>query len=115
MNMTIAELLAFDVAPADASLHIELSKDELTHYSTLSSTRGPTSSCSTQGRPMDSSDPTRGEAGVGVSNTQEGRSTTHSSVLKGLVQSMGPSRCKDMAGTTRSLNENFSTPRTKVK
>ncbi|SGY95791.1 BQ5605_C036g11515 [Microbotryum silenes-dioicae] len=40
MNMTIAELLTFDVAPADASLHIELSKDELTHYSTLSSTRG---------------------------------------------------------------------------
>ncbi|SGY40800.1 BQ5605_C003g02424 [Microbotryum silenes-dioicae] len=40
MNMTIAELLAFDVAPADASLHIELSKDELTHYSTLSATRG---------------------------------------------------------------------------
>ncbi|SGY31752.1 BQ5605_C002g01257 [Microbotryum silenes-dioicae] len=84
MNMTIAELLAFDVAPADASLHIELSKDELTHYSTLSSTRGPTSSCSTQGRPMESSDPTRGEAGVGVSNTEEGRSTAHSCVLKGL-------------------------------
>ncbi|SGZ31029.1 BQ5605_C047g12289 [Microbotryum silenes-dioicae] len=39
MNMTIAELLAFDVAPADASLHIELSKDEHTQYSTLSSTR----------------------------------------------------------------------------
>ncbi|SGY77664.1 BQ5605_C005g03690 [Microbotryum silenes-dioicae] len=103
--MTIAELLAFDVAPADASLHIELSKDELTHYSTLSSTRGPTSSCSTQGRPKESSDPTRGEAGVGVSNTEEGRSTTLSCVLKGLVQSMGPSRCEDMAGTTRSLNE----------
>ncbi|SGY19899.1 BQ5605_C017g08373 [Microbotryum silenes-dioicae] len=103
MNMTIAELLAFDVAPADASLHIELSKDELTHYSTLSSTRGPTSSCSTQGR--ESSDPTRGEVGVGVSNTEEGRSTAHSCVLKGLVQSMGPSRCEDMAGTTRSLNE----------
>ncbi|SGZ04322.1 BQ5605_C032g11093 [Microbotryum silenes-dioicae] len=83
MNMTIAELLAFDVAPADASLHIELSKDELTHYSTLSSTRGPTSSCSTQGRPMESSDPSRGEAGVGVSNTEEGRSTAHSCVLKG--------------------------------
>ncbi|SGY20078.1 BQ5605_C017g08458 [Microbotryum silenes-dioicae] len=107
MNMTIAELLAFDVAPADASLHIELSKDELTHYSTLSSTRGrvATSSCSTQGRPMESSDPTRAEAGVGVSNTEEGRSTTHSCVLKGLVQSMGPSRCEDIAGTTRSLNE----------
>ncbi|SGY56755.1 BQ5605_C006g04167 [Microbotryum silenes-dioicae] len=139
MNMTIAELLAFDVAPADASLHIELSKDELTHYSTLSSTRGPhtietsasscrcsryqflaelanliqlpikvlisvaTSSCSTQGRPMEASDPTRGEAGVGVSNTEEGRSTAHSCVLKGLVQSMGPSRCEDMAGTTRSF------------
>ncbi|SGY12875.1 BQ5605_C011g06638 [Microbotryum silenes-dioicae] len=103
MNMTIAELLAFDVAPADASLHIELSKDELTHYSTLSSTRGPTSSCPTQGRPMESSDPTRGEAGVGVSNTEEGRSTAHSCVLKGLVQSMGPSRCEDMAGTTRSF------------
>ncbi|SGY66379.1 BQ5605_C004g02667 [Microbotryum silenes-dioicae] len=95
MNMTIAELLAFDVAPADASLHIELSKDELTHYSTLSSTRGR--------RPVESSDPTRGEAGVGVSNTEEGRSTTHSCVLKGLVQSMGPSRCEDMAGTTRSF------------
>ncbi|SGY53519.1 BQ5605_C006g03768 [Microbotryum silenes-dioicae] len=107
MNMTIAELLAFDVAPADASLHIELSKDEHTQYSTLSSTRGPTSSCSTQGRPMESSDPTRGEAGVGVSNTEEGRSTTHSCVLKGLVQSMGPSRCEDMAGTTRSLNLRF--------
>ncbi|SGY63287.1 BQ5605_C007g04789 [Microbotryum silenes-dioicae] len=91
MNMTIAELLAFDVAPADASLHIELSKDEHTQYSTLSSTRClvdardtnfslnwltwwpikllisvATSSCSTQGRPMESSDPTRGEAGVGV-------------------------------------------------
>ncbi|SGY72860.1 BQ5605_C005g03221 [Microbotryum silenes-dioicae] len=103
MNMTIAELLAFDVAPADASLHIELSKDEHTQYSTLSSTRCPTSSCSTQGRPMESSDPTRGEAGVGVSNTEEGRSTTHSCVLKGLVQSMGPSRCEDMAGTTRSF------------
>ncbi|SGY19883.1 BQ5605_C017g08367 [Microbotryum silenes-dioicae] len=38
--MTIAELLAFDVAPAVAPLHIELSKDELTQYSTLSSTRG---------------------------------------------------------------------------
>ncbi|SGY16011.1 BQ5605_C012g06733 [Microbotryum silenes-dioicae] len=60
-----------------------------------------TSSCSTQGRPMESSDPTRGEAGVGVSNTEEGR--THSCVLKGLVQSMGPSRCEDMAGTTRSF------------
>ncbi|SGZ15261.1 BQ5605_C029g10656 [Microbotryum silenes-dioicae] len=103
MNMTIAELLAFDVAPADASLHIELSKDEHTQYSTLSSTRCPTSSCSTQGRPMESSDPTRGEAGVGVSNTEEGRSTAHSCVLKGLVQSMGPSRCEDMAGTTRSF------------
>ncbi|SCZ98435.1 BZ3500_MvSof-1268-A1-R1_Chr7-1g09136 [Microbotryum saponariae] len=34
-NMTIAELLAFDVAPADASLHIELSKDEPNQYSTL--------------------------------------------------------------------------------
>ncbi|SGY32816.1 BQ5605_C002g01414 [Microbotryum silenes-dioicae] len=34
-NMTVAELLAFDVAPADASLHIELSKDEPTQYSTL--------------------------------------------------------------------------------
>ncbi|SGY17811.1 BQ5605_C015g07899 [Microbotryum silenes-dioicae] len=84
MNMTIAELLAFDVAPADASLHIELSKDEHTQYSTLSSTRGPTSSCSTQGRPMEATDPTRGEAGA---------------------RSMGPSRCEDMAGTTRSLNE----------
>ncbi|SGZ15719.1 BQ5605_C029g10695 [Microbotryum silenes-dioicae] len=103
MNMTIAELLAFDVAPADASLHIELSKDEHTQYSTLSSARCPTSSCSTQGRPMESSDPTRGEAGVGVSNTEEGRSTAHSCVLKGLVQSMGPSRCEDMAGTTRSF------------
>ncbi|SGY39014.1 BQ5605_C003g02124 [Microbotryum silenes-dioicae] len=82
MNMTIAELLAFDVAPADASLHIELSKDELTHYSTLSSTRGPTSSCSTQGRPMEATDPTRGEAGA---------------------RSMGPSRYEDMAGTTRSF------------
>ncbi|SGZ27009.1 BQ5605_C025g10024 [Microbotryum silenes-dioicae] len=95
MNMTIAELLAFDVAPADASLHIELSKDEHTQYSTLSSTR-----CR---RPMKSSDPTRGEAGVGVSNTEEGRSAAHSCVLKGLVQSMGPSRCEDMAGTTRSF------------
>ncbi|SGY55938.1 BQ5605_C006g04095 [Microbotryum silenes-dioicae] len=103
MNMTIAELLAFDVDPADASLHIELSKDEPTQYSTLSSTRGPTSSCSTRGRPMESSDPSRGEAGVGVSNTEEGRSTAHSCVLKGLVQSMGPSRCEDMAGTTRSF------------
>ncbi|SGY73346.1 BQ5605_C005g03284 [Microbotryum silenes-dioicae] len=103
MNMTIAELLAFDVAPADASLHIELSKDEHTQYSTLSSTRCPTSSCSTQGRPMESSDPTRGEAGVGVSNTEEGRSAAHSCVLKRLVQSMGPSRCEDMAGTTRSF------------
>ncbi|SGY17688.1 BQ5605_C015g07857 [Microbotryum silenes-dioicae] len=84
MNMTIAELLAFDVAPADASLHIELTKDKHTQYSTLSSTRGPTSSCSTQGRPVESSDPTRGEAGVGVSNTEEGRSTAHSCVLKGL-------------------------------
>ncbi|SGZ06864.1 BQ5605_C031g10976 [Microbotryum silenes-dioicae] len=103
MNMMIAELLAFDVALADASLHIELSKDEHTQYSTLSSSRGPTSSCSTQGRPMESGDPTRGEAGVGVSNTEEGRSTAHSCVLKGLVQSMGPSRCEDMAGTTRSF------------
>ncbi|SGY17570.1 BQ5605_C015g07822 [Microbotryum silenes-dioicae] len=34
-NMTVAELLAFDVAPADASLHIELSKDEPTQYSNL--------------------------------------------------------------------------------
>ncbi|SGZ28014.1 BQ5605_C026g10251 [Microbotryum silenes-dioicae] len=34
-NMTVAKLLAFDVAPADASLHIELSKDEPTQYSTL--------------------------------------------------------------------------------
>ncbi|KDE03861.1 hypothetical protein MVLG_05683 [Microbotryum lychnidis-dioicae p1A1 Lamole] len=34
-NVTVAELLAFDVAPADASLHIELSKDEPTQYSTL--------------------------------------------------------------------------------
>ncbi|SGY22639.1 BQ5605_C019g08833 [Microbotryum silenes-dioicae] len=32
-NMTVAELLAFDVAPGDASLHIELSKDEPTQYS----------------------------------------------------------------------------------
>ncbi|SGY45895.1 BQ5605_C001g00354 [Microbotryum silenes-dioicae] len=34
-NMTIAELLAFDVAPADVSLRIELSKDEPNQYSTL--------------------------------------------------------------------------------
>ncbi|SGY12636.1 BQ5605_C011g06566 [Microbotryum silenes-dioicae] len=108
MNMTIAELLAFDVAPADASLHIEFFSRTIVYQAQLSkfwSKLTPTSSCSTQGRPMDSSDSTRGEAGVGVSNTEEGRSTTHSSVLKGLVQSMGPSRCEDTAGTTRSLNE----------
>ncbi|KDE05129.1 hypothetical protein MVLG_04471 [Microbotryum lychnidis-dioicae p1A1 Lamole] len=34
-NKTIAELLAFDVAPADVSLCIELSKDEPNQYSTL--------------------------------------------------------------------------------
>ncbi|SGY54164.1 BQ5605_C006g03848 [Microbotryum silenes-dioicae] len=100
MNMTIAELLAFDVAPADASLHIELSKDELTHYSTLSSTRGPTSSCSTRGRPMESSDPTRGEAGVGVSNTEEGCTLTTNEIQKnayiedGRIQEKLPERDK---------------------
>ncbi|SGY19779.1 BQ5605_C017g08308 [Microbotryum silenes-dioicae] len=100
MNMTIAELLAFDVAPADASLHIELSKDELTHYSTLSSTRGPTSSCYTRGRPMESSDPTRGEAGVGVSNTEEGCTLTTNEIQKnayiedGRIQEKLPERDK---------------------
>ncbi|SCZ96414.1 BZ3500_MvSof-1268-A1-R1_Chr8-2g10178 [Microbotryum saponariae] len=216
-NMTIAELLAFDVAPADASLHIELSKDEPNQYSTLpyptlqtrdaflatdalinapnngfrslavASTRLPLgadrlwsqydraedvqswalraqrwmvkivvingtdrnpSSCvlvTTQpthlklpslvdardtnfslnwanliahraahecshlravllkGRPMESSHTSRGEAGVGISNTEQGRSAVHSRVLKGLVQSMGPSRFEDMAGTARSF------------
>ncbi|SGY29038.1 BQ5605_C002g01003 [Microbotryum silenes-dioicae] len=100
MNMTIAELLAFDVAPADASLHIELSKDEHTQYSTLSSTRCPVL---LKGRPMELSDTSRGEAGLEISNTEQGRSAVHSRVLKGLVQSMGPSRFEDIAGTARSF------------
>ncbi|SDA01527.1 BZ3500_MvSof-1268-A1-R1_Chr10-1g02755 [Microbotryum saponariae] len=196
-NMTIAELLAFDVAPADASLHIELSKGEPNQYSTLpyptlqtrdaflatdalinarkngfrslavASTRLPLGAdrlwsqydraedvqswalraqrwmekivvingtdrnriavarrilnglqwqeqahaCSvatselfySKGRPMESSHTSRGEAGVGISNTEQGRSAVHSRVLKGLVQSMGPSRFEDMAGTARSF------------
>ncbi|SCZ99124.1 BZ3500_MvSof-1268-A1-R1_Chr7-1g09403 [Microbotryum saponariae] len=56
-----------------------------------------------KGRPMESSHTSRGEAGVGISNTEQGRSAVHSRVLKGLVQSMGPSRFEDMAGTARSF------------
>ncbi|SCZ93548.1 BZ3500_MvSof-1268-A1-R1_Chr6-3g08731 [Microbotryum saponariae] len=52
---------------------------------------------------MKSSDPTRGEAGVGISNTEQGRSAAHSRVLKALLHSIGPSRFEDMVGTTRSF------------
>ncbi|SGZ27539.1 BQ5605_C026g10117 [Microbotryum silenes-dioicae] len=106
MNMTIAELLAFDVAPTDASLHIELSKDEHTHFSRPIPTHlklppqvvdARDTNCSTQGRPMESSDPTRGEAGVGVR-------TQYSTFMRlERVGTVRPSRCEDMAGTTRSF------------
>ncbi|SCZ91433.1 BZ3500_MvSof-1268-A1-R1_Chr1-2g01405 [Microbotryum saponariae] len=86
------------------SLHIELSKDaERTQYSTLSRPLGRQTAPHVQSRPMESNDPTRGEAGVGISNTEQGRSAAHSRVLKALLQSIGPSRFEDMAGTTRSL------------
>ncbi|SGY57086.1 BQ5605_C006g04219 [Microbotryum silenes-dioicae] len=123
MNMTIAELLAFDVAPADASLHIELSKDEHTQYSTLSSTRCP------PGHKLETSASScrcsryqflaqlanliahqaahkcshlklfysREADGIEQPNSRRGRRS------RGLVQSMGPYRCEDMAGTTRSF------------
>ncbi|SGZ31148.1 BQ5605_C047g12319 [Microbotryum silenes-dioicae] len=56
-----------------------------------------------KGRPMELSDTSRGEAGLEISNTEQGRSAVHSRVLKGLVQSMGPSRFEDIAGTARSF------------
>lgn len=52
---------------------------------------------------MELSDTSRGEAGLEISNTEQGRSAVHSRVLKGLVQSMGPSRFEDIAGTARSF------------
>ncbi|SGY17370.1 BQ5605_C015g07763 [Microbotryum silenes-dioicae] len=116
MNMMIAELLAFQCRSrrrvsshrvvqrrAHPVLDLIIYSMPLRRQTASHDQSVATSSCSTQGRPMESSDPTRGEAGVGVSNTEEGRSTTHLCVLKGLVQSMGPSRCEDMAGTTRSF------------
>ncbi|SGY17624.1 BQ5605_C015g07837 [Microbotryum silenes-dioicae] len=116
MNMMIAELLAFqcrsrrrvsshrvDQRQAHPVLDLVIYSRPLRRQTASHDQSVATSSCSTQGRPVESSDPTRGEAGVGISNTKEGRSTAHSCVLKGLVQSMGPSRCEDMTGTTRSF------------
>ncbi|SGY45884.1 BQ5605_C001g00352 [Microbotryum silenes-dioicae] len=96
--------IAYDEADRQAEERYVLKAIEKANSSLRPIVRLPSStiSCSTQ-READVSHTGRGEGGEGISNTEQGRSAVHSRVLKGLVQSMGPSRFEDMAGTARSF------------